>query len=162
MSGLPRAPRVPRCRLRHRHAKCLFAAGRGLDAYGIDRVPVYAARAVQLGARAEVADVRGWDRYGEFSIVYVSHPLQVSAEASFERWLHGQMAPGAVLVTLRGCIVPDGWQVLVHEPYQRPHSETPRFRGVYVKPGAANRQLRSPAPYGADKAGSNAPAGMDQ
>lgn len=136
--------------------KCLLAASRGLDAYGIDRVPAYAARAVQLGVNAEVADVRGWDRYGEFGIVYVSHPLKAHAEAPFEAWLHGQMAPGAVLVTLRGCVAPAGWQPLVHESYRRTHSEPPRFRGVYVKPGRVGQRAVTPA-RPSEQSGSNAP-----
>lgn len=118
--------------------KCLLAAARGLDAYGIDRVPAYVDRAVQLGVHAEQADVRGWGRYGEFSIVYVSHPLRPGAEEPFEKWLHDQMSPGAVLVTLRGCIFPDGWRAVIHESYQRPYNEPPRFRGVYVKPEKEN------------------------
>ena len=37
-----------------------------------------------------------------------------------------------------------------------------RLRRVADNLEMANRRLRSPAPYGADKAGSNAPAGMDE
>lgn len=114
--------------------KCLLAAERGLKAHGIDRVPAYVERAVQLGVSAEVADVRGWPRYGEFDIVYASHPLRPSAEAPFEEWLHEQMAPGAVLLTLRGCVTPRGWRCVLHETYQRPYNEPPRYREIYVKP----------------------------
>jgi trans-aconitate methyltransferase len=119
--------------------KCLLAAERGLAAHGIDRVPAYAERAVQLGVSAEVADVRGWSRYGEFAIVYVSHPLRPGAEEPFERWLHGQMAPGSVLMTLRGAVMPEGWDVILREQYWRRDHEPLRERGVYVKPGRSDR-----------------------
>jgi len=114
--------------------KCLLAAERGLQACGIDRVPAYVERARELGVSAEEADVRGWPRYGEFSIVYVSHPMRPPAEAPFELWLHEQMAPGAVLMTLRGCGAPPGWKTVLHEEYHRHRGSSLRHRGVYVKP----------------------------
>jgi SAM-dependent methyltransferase len=114
--------------------KCLLATERGLDAYGIDRVEAYVAQATRLGARAEVADVRDWARYGDFDVVYACHPLREPAETGFERWLHEQMNPGAVWMTLRGCVVPEGWREVVREDYQRHHHDPPRWRGVYVKP----------------------------
>jgi trans-aconitate methyltransferase len=126
--------------------KCLRAAERGLTAYGIDRVPAYVKRAAQLGVSCEVADVREWKRYGEFSIVYVSHPLRPGAEESFETWLHGQMAPGSVLMTPRIGSVPGDWKVVLEEEYQRPYSEAPRRRGVYVKPPERKSHAGQAAP----------------
>lgn len=113
--------------------KCLLAREHGLDVYGIDRIQGYVDRARELGVNAEVADVRGWPRYRDFDIVYVSHPMRPDPESVFEVWLHDQMSPGSVLVTLRGSVIPGNWTELLHESYQRPYNEPPRWRGVYVK-----------------------------
>jgi len=108
--------------------KCLAAASRGLTAEGVELVPAYAARTRRLGVTVHKADVRGWPHYADYGIVYVNCPLKgEAAEARFERWLHGQMAPGAVLISVNDCAAPRGWGAVLDERAQ--------FRGVYVKPG---------------------------
>lgn len=115
--------------------KCLAASAFGLPAHGIDRVPQYVEAARRYGVSAEVADVRDWGRYGEFDIVYVSHPLRdVLVEAAFEEWLFGQMKPGAVFVSPRvAARAPVDWSVAHEEEYRRDYDSNPRRQCVYVK-----------------------------
>lgn len=103
--------------------KCAVAAGYGLAAAGIEREPVYAAVARELGVRVFQADARTWDGYGrQWGIVYVNHPLRdQAAEDAFERWLHSQLSSGTVLAA-------------VNNPRVAPGSWPAVAEGIYVKP----------------------------
>ena len=108
--------------------KCLYAAAAGLAAEGVEHAAEYAAEARRLGVTVHEADVRGWPHFGAYGVVYVNCPLKGDREeAAFEAWLHGQMAPGAVLISVNDCGAPPGWRPVLDERAQ--------FRGVYIKPG---------------------------
>lgn len=93
--------------------KCLIAEAAGLAAHGIDREPAFLAEARRLGVSCEPHDVRDFPRYGEYGLVYVNHPLtSPAAEAVFESWLHDQVAPGAILLTVNAGAFPAGWRWL--------------------------------------------------
>lgn len=107
--------------------KCLLAEAAGIPAAGIDRVPEYLAEAARLGVAVTLADARTYRRYRSHGIVYVNHPLRDSAaEEVLERYIHAEMAPGAVLMAYNaGCFPPDTWREIT--------ADRPAWRGVWVK-----------------------------
>lgn len=98
----------------------------GLDPEGVEINDAYADEADRHGLVTHRADARTWDRYGDYDIVYLNHPLvSEDTEADFERWLHPQLQPGAVLVQVNDCIAP-GWPALFND--------RERWCGVWRRP----------------------------
>lgn len=90
--------------------KALLAAGAGLEAYGLDRVPAYVAEAIRLGVTAWEGYAEDYDGYARYGCVYVNHPRRDPAgEAELERAIHAQMARGSVLLAVNYGIAPAGW-----------------------------------------------------
>jgi hypothetical protein len=90
--------------------KVLIAASRDLDASGIERVPEFVSEAAQMGATVTEADLRTWDGYGNYGIVYVNPPL--FDEPVLWQLVEPAVQPGAVMITMHTEHVPDGWQVI--------------------------------------------------
>ena len=53
----------------------LLARQAGLDPEGVEQIEEFAVFADRLGFTTHRADVRGWDGYDGYDIVYVNHPL---------------------------------------------------------------------------------------
>jgi SAM-dependent methyltransferase len=97
--------------------KVLIAQQLGLSACGIDMFPEYAAEADSIGVRTILADVREFQGYDKFGIVYINHPLRDrDEEFKLERMIQEQMAVGAALITvnnLRAVVNRSmGWEVI--------------------------------------------------
>lgn len=108
--------------------KCLLAASLGLIAEGVERVPAYAAQARAWGVTVHEADLRDWDGYGGYDIVFVNHPLfDDEAEAAYEARVARQLAPGTVLIKGNTTWPPPSgtWRTALHERSCR--------RGIWVK-----------------------------
>jgi hypothetical protein len=93
--------------------KLLLARQAGLDPEGVEQIEEFAVFADRLGFTTHRADVRGWDGYDGYDIVYVNHPLiNTELEEPFELWLHEQLKPGTVLMQANDCVAPD-WPAIV-------------------------------------------------
>ena len=90
--------------------KGLLAQQYGLAAHCIDRVPEYVAEAARLGVSAELVQIEEYGRFGDYGLVYVSHPLVPGpGEAVLERGIHDQVTSGSVLMAVSYNLVPAGW-----------------------------------------------------
>lgn len=71
----------------------------GLNAFGIERVPEFAAEAQQHGLAVVTADALGWDQYGDFDLLFFNRVFSDGyKEAELERQVWAGMKSGAVVI----------------------------------------------------------------
>jgi len=104
----------------------------GLDAYGIDIVDEYLSQAHSIGVRAGFADIRDYQAFGEYDIIYYYGPFREYGEqAAFETRLHAEMKPGALLMTVLAAVKPYSWEQVFRRPWQ----------GIWRKPDNGGQRV---------------------
>lgn len=101
----------------------------GLSVAGVEIDPGMAHDALARGLRVVCTDARTWDGYAQADIVYMNRPFEDDQQA-MERAIMKAMAPGAVLISVNGALLPsaeEGWLAVAEE------ADEP-VRGVWAKP----------------------------
>ena len=71
----------------------------GLDVTGVERVPDYAPVTEKLGLRAQVADARDYDGYGQADVVWFNRPFRDRLlERELEAQVWAEVRPDAVVI----------------------------------------------------------------
>jgi protein-L-isoaspartate O-methyltransferase len=94
-------------------SKLVIAANLGLDVTAIESRERYAAVARHLcpAAVIEIADARGWGRYGGFDMIYCYRPIVSEAgEAALEADITAQAKTGSVLFLPDRHVEVTGWR----------------------------------------------------
>ncbi len=77
----------------------LFAEQMGFDVYGIEKDEASISRALKFFDRSQIIneDIKTFDKYKEFDVVYFFCPL-TEGEREFEEFLEDQIRPEAILI----------------------------------------------------------------
>ena len=115
--------------------KALIAKQMGMDAWSIEMFPEYVLQSVELGVSTIRADIRTFDGYGAYDILYVNHPIREPDEQDkLEHEIHVQMKLGAVLITVHNMrMLPLNWKLLARPLHPEQPDRKLRYDWVAMK-----------------------------